>query len=56
MHLVHIYNITPHSVTGYPPYTIMFGREAVVPLDHLLDNTKVDWSEDNNQKASPYHS
>ena len=44
-HLVYIYNNTPHSVTGYTPYALMFGRESVVPLDHLLSNTRSDWNE-----------
>lgn len=44
-HLVYIYNTTPHSVTGYTPYALMFGRESVVPLDQLISNTRSDWSE-----------
>ena len=45
-HLVFIYNSTSHSVTGITPYTLMFGREPLIPLDHLLDNLDSDWSED----------
>ena len=44
-HLVFIYNTTPHSITGYTPYTLMFGRDPVVPIDQLLSNTRSDWSE-----------
>ena len=32
-HLVFVYNSTPHSVTGIAPYTLMFGREPLIPLD-----------------------
>ena len=44
-HLVFIYNTTPHSVTGFTPYTLMFGREPSVPLDHLLNRTHQTWDE-----------
>ena len=44
-HLVFIYNTTPHRVTGLAPYTLMFGREPEIPLDHLLNNLDHDWSE-----------
>ena len=45
-HLVFIYNTTPHSVTGFTPFTLMFGRQPTVPLDHLLNNARRHW--DNN--------
>ena len=45
-HLVFMYNSTPHSVTGYTPYSLMFGREPMVPLDHLLNRTHYSWEED----------
>ena len=35
-HLIYIYNSTPHSVTGVAPYTLLFGREPTIPLDHLI--------------------
>ena len=41
-HLMMIYNTTPHSVTGISPYTLMFGRKPVLPVDHLINNTKLD--------------
>ena len=44
-HLLFIYNATPHSVTGYAPYTLMFGREPSVPLDNLLNSARKDWKE-----------
>ena len=45
-HLVFMYNSTPHSVTGFTPYSLMFGREPMVPLDHLLHRTSRSWDED----------
>ena len=45
-HLVKIYNTTPHSVTGISPYTLMLGRKPVLPVDQLINNTRLDWSED----------
>ena len=44
-HLVFIYNSTPHSVTGFTPYTLMFGREPTVPLDQLINHTHSNWDE-----------
>ena len=41
-----MYNSTPHSVTGFTPYSLMFGREPMVPLDHLLNRTRRSWDED----------
>ena len=34
--LTFAYNATPHSTTGYQPYELMFGREALVPCDNWL--------------------
>ena len=45
-HVVFIYNSTPHRVTGLAPYTMMYGREPKIPLDHLLGNLQNDWDED----------
>ena len=45
-HLVFIYNSTQHSVTGFSPYALMFGREPQIPLDHLLGRVDAEWSED----------
>ena len=39
-HLTFIYNSTPHGITGIAPYTLLFGREPTVPLDHLIGNTQ----------------
>ena len=34
--LVFSYNATPHSMTGYQPYELMFGRKAPMPCDNWL--------------------
>lgn len=34
--LVFAYNATPHTVTGYQPYHLMFGRKAQTPCDAWL--------------------
>ncbi|PIK44769.1 putative transposon Ty3-I Gag-Pol polyprotein [Apostichopus japonicus] len=45
-HLVFLYNCTPHSVTEFSPYRLLFGREPYTPMDQLLGNTKEDWDEE----------
>ena len=45
-HVVYMYNTTPHSVTGVSPYFLMFGRQPVLPVDHLLNRLDDDWEAD----------
>ena len=45
VHVVFMYNSTPHSVTGVTPFLLMMGREPKLPIDHFLDNVN-NWDED----------
>ncbi|KAJ7999929.1 hypothetical protein DPEC_G00199500 [Dallia pectoralis] len=36
LELVHAYNVTPHSTTGYSPYYLLFGVEPYLTVDALL--------------------
>ena len=38
--LVFAYNATPHSVTGYQPYKLMFGHKAATVCNALLGLAK----------------
>ena len=40
--LVFAYNMTPHSMMGFQPYQLMFGRKAPAPCDNWLGLGKYD--------------
>ena len=44
--LVYCYNATNHASTGFTPFYLMFGREAILPVDLLLggrEESSEDW-------------
>ena len=45
-HFVFVYNTTPHCVTGETPYTLMFGKDPLIPIDQMLGKTDSDWGQD----------
>ena len=45
-HLTFVYNSTPHCTTGVAPYTLMFGREPLIPLDQILGRSDSNWGQD----------
>lgn len=51
-HALHIHNSTPHMVTGVTPYLLMFGREPLFPIEHLLSNVEHDWDEKYTEKQA----
>ena len=44
-HLTFVYNATPHCTTGVAPFTLMFGREPLIPLDQIIGRTDSDWGQ-----------
>ena len=48
---VRAYNVSRHEATSFSPYFLMHGREAICPLDLLLDTPQPDISPSVNQFA-----
>ncbi len=44
-HEVFVYNLTPHCTTGVAPFTLLFGREPLIPLDQILGRTDANWDQ-----------
>jgi transposase InsO family protein len=44
-HLCYTYNATPHAFTGFSPYFLVFGKEAKMPIDRVLETEEPtdDW-------------
>ena len=49
--MVFFYNATPHGVTGFQPYELMFGRKAPAPCDAWLGLSKYDDLKSTNKSA-----
>ena len=52
--LIFAYNCTRHDSTGYSPHYLMFGREAVLPLDLVLNTDEEMQNRDYNQFATDW--
>ena len=46
--MIHAYNSTQQSITGYSPFFMMFGREPRIPLDLLLET---EWTQTSSKKS-----
>uniref|UniRef100_A0A3B1KLS0 Gypsy retrotransposon integrase-like protein 1 n=1 Tax=Astyanax mexicanus TaxID=7994 RepID=A0A3B1KLS0_ASTMX len=53
--LVHAYNNTMHSTTGYAPMYLMFGRHACLPLDLALGVPRQDGANSVQEWVSTHH-
>ena len=53
-HLLMVYNATPHRVTDLSPYELMFGRQPVLPVDQLINNTRQDWDQEYIQEQAAF--
>ena len=53
--LVYVYNVTPHSSTGYAPYYLFFGRDPRLPIDHVLGLNEEESRGDVNEWVADHH-
>ena len=53
-HIVYMYNATPHSVTGVAPWTLLFGQQPMIPVDHLVGNSQQDLGDDYVQEQAKF--
>ncbi|KAL8615846.1 hypothetical protein ACOMHN_048554 [Nucella lapillus] len=60
--MVQAYNTTPHSVTGFSPYYLLFGQDPHLPVDVLLGRETVlasgatDWVQQHRARLHEAHS
>ena len=58
--LIYVYNVTPHSSTGFSPYFLLFGQEPRLPVDFLLgtglqEPVNTDWVQIHKERLQHAH-